>query len=198
MAKRGVVVTYKTIRKWSQKFGRAYAKRLRHRAARPGDQWFLDEVFVRINGRHPILWRAVDQDGKVLDILIQSRRNKKAPKRFFKKLLKSQCVVPRMIITDKLKSYAAAKEKVMPSVKPCQDNGLNNRAENSHQLTQERERRMRRFKSAKHVQQFLSLFGVIGSVFRVGRHLLRAKSYRELMQRRFSSWAHVVGNPAAA
>ena len=196
MAQRGVVVTYETVRAWAQKFGCADANRLRRRAVRAGDQWFLDEMFVKINGAQHYLWRAVDQDGEVLDILVQSRRNKKAAKRFFRKLLKGQGSVPRMITTDKLKSYAAAKQELMPSVEHRQDKGLNNRAENSHQPTRERERRMRRFKSAKHVQRFLSVFGVIGSFFRVGRHLLRAKNYRELMRRRFSAWTDVVGTQA--
>ena len=123
--------------------------------ARPGDQWFLDEVFAKINGIQHYLWRAVDQDDDVLDILFQSRLDKKAAKRFFRKLLKGQCYVPRIITTDKLKSYAAAKQDMMPSVEHRQAKRLNNRAENSHPPTRERERRMRRFKSAKYAQQFL-------------------------------------------
>ena len=197
MSERGVTVTYETIREWCQKFGRVYAKRLKRQAARPGDQWFLDEVLVKILGKQQYLWRAVDQDGEVLDILVQSRRNKKAAKRFCRKLLKSCCYV-RSITTDKLKRYAAAKEDVMPSVKHWQDKGLNNRAENSHQPTRERERRMRGFKSAKHTQQFLAIFSIIGPFFRVGRHLLQAKNYRELMRRRFCDWREVVVLPAAA
>lgn len=198
MAQRGVVVTYETIRIWAEKFGRAYAKRLRYRAGSAGDQRFLDEMFVKMNGKGLILWRAVDQDGEVLDILVQSRRNSKAAKRFFKKLLKGQGTVPRLVTTDKLKSYAAAKQKLMPSVEHRQDKGLNNRAENSHQPTRQRERSMRRFKSAKHAQRFLTIFGVIGSFFRVGRHLLKATHYRELMQRRFSDWSDVVSMPTTA
>lgn len=198
MAQRGVVVTYETIRIWAEKFGRAYAKRLRYRAGSAGNQRFLDEMFVKMNGKGLILWRAVDQDGEVLDILVQSRRNSKAAKRFFKKLLKGQGTVPRLVTTDKLKSYAAAKQKLMPSVEHRQDKGLNNRAENSHQPTRQRERSMRRFKSAKHAQRFLTIFGVIGSFFRVGRHLLKATHYRELMQRRFSDWSDVVSMPTTA
>lgn len=198
MAERGVTVTYETIRERCQKFGRRYAKRLKHRAARPGDQWFLDEMDIKIQGKHHYLWRAVDQDGEVLDVLVQSHRDKKAAKRFFRKLLKSCCYAPRSITTDKLKSYAAAKKEVMPSVLHRQDKGLNNRAENSHQPTRERERRMRRFKSAKHAQQFLAVFNVIGMFFRVGRHLLKARNYRELMQRRFREWLEVVDFPAVA
>lgn len=122
--------------------------------ARPGDQWFLDEVFAKINGIQHYLWRAVDQDYDVLDILFQSRLDKTAAKRFFRKLLKGQCYVPRIIKTDKLKSYAAAKQDMMPSVEHRQDKRLNNRAENSHPPTRERERRMRRFKSAKYHSSF--------------------------------------------
>jgi putative transposase len=198
MAERGVIVTYESIREWCQKFGGAYAKRLKHRATRSGDQWFLDEMVIKIQGKRQYLWRAVDQDGEVLDILVQSRRNKKAVKRFFRKLLKACCCVPRLITTDKLKSYAAAKEEIMPSVVHRQDKGLNNRAQNSHQPSRERERRMRGFKSAKHAQRFLAVFSVIGSFFRVGRHLLRAKNYRELMQRRLCHWRDVVNLPTAA
>jgi putative transposase len=198
MAERGITVTYETIREWCQKFGRAYAKRLKHCATRPGDQWYLDEMVMKIQGKHQYLWRAVDQDGEVLDILVQLRRNKKAAKRFLRKLLKACCYLPRSITTDKLKSYAAAKKEITASVLHRQDKGLNNRAENSHQPTRERERRMRGFKSAKHAQQFLAIFSVIGTFFRVERHLLRARNYRELMQRRFSDWREVVNTPAAA
>src|SRR5580704_15308544 len=132
MAERGVVVTYETIRDWSQKFGGTYAKRLRSRSSRPGDRWHLDEVYLSINGKLQYLWRAVDQDGDVLDILVQPRRNKKAAKKFFRKLLKGLQYVPRAIVTDKLRSYAAAKAEVMPSVEHQQQGRLNNRAENSH------------------------------------------------------------------
>ena len=135
MAERGVVVSYETIREWCQKFGQSYAKRLRTRRGHLGDRWHLDEVFLKIQGKLQYLWRAVDQDGEVLDILVQSRRNKRAAKKFFRKLLKGLQYVPRAIITDKLRSYAAAKVEVMPSVEHQQQGRLNNRAENSHQPT---------------------------------------------------------------
>ena len=125
-----------------------YANGLRRRSPRPGDQWHLDEVFLKINGRFHYLWRAVDQDGDVLDIMVQSRRDKKAAKKFFRKLLKTLRYVPRVIITDRLRSYSAAKAEVMPSVEHLQQKYQNNRAENSHQPTRLRERLMRRFKSA--------------------------------------------------
>src|ERR1700694_420277 len=136
MAERGVVVSYETIREWCQKFGQSYAKRLRARRGHLGDRWHLDEVFLKIQGKLQYLWRAVDQDGEVLDILVQSRRNKRAAKKFFRKLLKGLQYVPRAIITDKLRSYAAAKAEVMPSVDHHQQKRLNNRAVNSHQPTQ--------------------------------------------------------------
>jgi putative transposase len=135
----------------------------------------------------------VDQDGDVLDILVQGRRDKKAAKKFFRKLLKGLQYVPRVIITDKLKSYSAAKAEVMPGVEHLQQKYQNNRAENSHQPTRLREKVMRRFKSAGHAQRFLSVFGIITSYFRVGRHLYRASSYREVMKSRFVLWEEAIG-----
>src|SRR5258708_26954583 len=158
MSSRGVALTYETVREWCLKFGQSYANGLRRKSLRPGDRWHLDEVFLKINGRHHYLWRAVDQDGDLLDILVQSRRNKKAAKKFFRKLLKGLRFVPRVIITDKLKSYDAAKAEVMPSVEHIQQKYQNNRAENSHQPTRLREKAMRRFKSAGHAQRSLSAF----------------------------------------
>ncbi|HZG68625.1 MAG TPA: IS6 family transposase, partial [Herpetosiphonaceae bacterium] len=166
LAERGVIVSYETVRQWSRKFGQAYAKQLRRRRAKPGDTWFLDEVFLKINGKTSYLWRAVDQDGNVLDILVQSRRNKAAAKKFFRKLLKGLRYVPRVIITDKLASYGAAKREILPGVEQRQHKRLNNRAENSHQPTRQRERTMRRFKSAGQAQRFLSAFGLILGHFR--------------------------------
>jgi putative transposase len=156
LAERGVVVTYETIRQWSRKFGQTYANGLRHRRPQPGDKWHLDEVFIRINGVTHYLWRAVDQEGNVLDILAQSRRNKAVAKKFFRRLLKGLQYVPRVLITDKLASYGAAKREALPSVEHRQHRRLNNRAENAHQPTRERERRMRRFKSPGHAQRFLA------------------------------------------
>jgi putative transposase len=192
MASRGVSLTYETVREWSLKFGQTYANGLRRRSPRPGDQWHLDEVFLKINGRLHYLWRAVDQDGDVLDILVQNRRDKQAAKRFFRKLLKGLRYVPRLIITDKLGSYNAAKAEVLPRVDHCQDKAQNNRAENSHQPTRLRERVMRRFKSAGHAQRFLSAFGIINSHFRVGRHLYRASGYRAVMKSRFAAWEDAI------
>ena len=123
---------------------------VRAHGPRPGDRWHLDEVFLKIQGKLQYRWRAVDQDGDVLDILVQSRRNKRAAKKFFRKLLKGLQYVPRTIITDKLRNFAAAKVEVMPSVEHQQQGRLNNRAENSYQRAREREWRMRGFKALGH------------------------------------------------
>src|SRR5882762_7705538 len=195
LAMRGVFLSYETVREWCLKFGQTYANGLRHKSPRPGDQWYLDEVFLKINGRLHYLWRAVDQEGDVLDILVQSRRDKRAAKKFFRKLLKGLRYVPRVIITDKLRSYSAAKADVMPSVEHLQQKYQNNRAENSHQPTRLRERVMRRFKSAGHARRFLSAFGIITSHFRVARHFCTAGVYRALMKHRFAAWKEVVGAP---
>jgi len=191
MSVRGVTLTYETVRDWCLKFGQTYANSLRRKRPRLGDRWHLDEVLIKINGRTHYLWRAVDQEGEVLDILVQSRRDKKAARKFFRKLLKGLQYVPSVIITDKLKSYSAAKAEVMPGVEHRQHKGLNNRAENSHQPTRVRERVMRRFKSAGHAQRFLSAFSIISSHFRPRRHLLTAEHYREEMKSRFGTWREV-------
>jgi putative transposase len=194
LAMRGVSLSYETVREWCLKFGQAYANGLRRRSPRLGDRWHLDEVFLKINGQLHYLWRAVDQDGDVLDILVQSHRDKKAAKKFFRKLLKGLQYVPYAIVADKLRSYSAAKAEVLPSIEHWQQKYQNNRAENSHQPTRLRERVMRRFKSAGHAQRFLSAFGIITSHFRPGRHLCTAGVHREMMKRRFAAWDLVVGS----
>jgi putative transposase len=194
---RGIIVTYETIRQWCRTFGQDYANQLRRCRPRPGDKWHLDEVFLTINGAQHYLWRAVDQDGYVLDVLVQSRRNKTAAKKFFRKLLKRLKYVPRVIITDKLKSYGAAKREILPGVEHRQHRYLNNRAENSHQPTRQRERRMQGFKSPGHAQRFLSAYGPIAQHFRPRRHRLSALKYRQEMAQRFQSWYEVTGTAAA-
>jgi putative transposase len=188
LAERAITVTYETIRQWCLSFGFEYARRLRRRRGRQGDTWYLDEVFVRIQGRQQYLWRAVDEDGDVIDILVQSRRNRRAAVRFFRKLLKGQGCEPRRLVTDKLGSYAAAHRTAMPSVIHSTRQYENNRAEVSHQPTRQRERQMRRFKSAAHLQRFASVHGVVQNLFRVGRHLLRAAHHRLLRTRAFTEW----------
>ena len=198
LAERGVIVTYETIRQWGRKFGQAYANGLRRRCPRPGDKWHLDEVFLTINGETHYLWRAVDQEGPILDILVHSRRNRQAAKRFFRKLLKGLQYVPRVIITDKLASYGAAKREVLPSVEHRQHRYLNNRAENAHQPTRERERRMKHCTSAGHAQRFLAAHGPIASHCRPRRHRLTAAAYRQTRDQRFATWRMVTGVHAAA
>jgi putative transposase len=195
LAERGVFVTYETIRQWCHKFGQGYANALRRCRPRPGDKWHLDEVFVSINGVQHYLWRAVDQDGNVLDILVQTRRDERAATKFLRKLLKGLAYVPRVVVTDKLASYGAAMRAVLPSVEHRRHKGLNNRAENAHQPTRERERRMRRFKSPGHAQRFLAAYGPIAAHFRPRRHRLTATAYRETRAERFATWRAVTGTP---
>lgn len=198
LAERGVIVTDETIRQWCRKFGQSYANALRRRRSRPGDKWHLDEVFITMNGVQHYLWRAVDQDGTVLDILVQPRRDKRAAVRFLRKLLKRLTYAPRVLITDKLASYGAAQREVLPNVEHRQHKRLNNRAENSHQPTRERERRMRRFKSPGHAQRFLAAYGPIVGHFRPCRHRLTAAPYRQMRAERFATWRAVTGTPAMA
>jgi putative transposase len=198
MAERGVVLTYEAVRYWCRKFGQTYANQLRRRRPRPGDKWHLDEVFLTINKQRHYLWRAVDQDGHILDILVQRRRDKKAAKRFFRKLLKGLTYVPRVLVTDRLRSYEAAKRAVLPSVEHRQHRYLNNRAENSHQPTRQRERRMQRFKSSAHAQRFLAAYGPIAEHFRPQRHRLPACEYRQTMGQQFQIWREVTGMARAA
>ena len=195
---RGIDVTYEAIRQWCLKFGQDYANRLRRRRPRPGDKWHLDEVFLTINGQRHYLWRAVDQDDNVLDILVQSRRNKRVAKKFFRKLLKGLTYVPRVIITDKLKSYGAAKREILPGVEHRQSRYLNNRCETSHRPTRRRECRMQGFESAGHAQRFLSACGPMAQHCRPRRHRLSASEYRQEMRNRFESWAEMTGMEQAA
>ena len=192
LAARGIFVTYETIRQWCLKFGQAFANELRRRQPRRGDKWHLDEMVITMNGKHHYLWRAVDQEGYTLDILVQSRRNTKAAKRFFRKLLKGLHYVPRVLVTDKLKSYAAAKKTVMPGVEHRQHKGLNNRAELSHQRTRQQERQMRRFKSPRQAQRFLSAHGPINNLFYLRRHRIPAAQYRAARRDAFDTWSQVT------
>ncbi|WP_434482082.1 IS6 family transposase [Streptomyces sp. NBC_01340] len=193
MLERGVVVSYETVRRWCVKFGQGYAGALRRRRPRPGDKWHLDEVFIKINGELKYLWRAVDQDGNVLDILVQNRRNKAAARRFFRRLMKRTRAVPRVIVTDRLRSYGAAHREVMPSVEHRSHKGLNNRAENSHQPTRQREQAMKGFRSVGAAQRFPSAFSGISPHFRPRRHLMTASDHRSEMTIRFAIWDQVTG-----
>lgn len=195
---RGVIVTYETIRKWCRKFGQEYANQLHRRRPRPGDKWHMDEVFVTIKGEHHYLWRAVDQEGTVLDILVQPRRDKRAAKKFFRELLKGLTYVPRVIVTDKLQGYGAAKREILPGVAHRQHRYLNNRAENSHQPTRQREQRMQGFKSPGQAQRFLAAYGLIAQHFRPRRHRLAATEYRQEMKKRFQLWREITVPALAA
>jgi len=188
LAERGVVVSYETVRRWCKKFGQSFADRLRRRRPRPGDKWHLDEVFIRIQGAQHYLWRAVDQDGVVLDILVQERRDGKAAKQFFRRLLKGLHYVPRVIVTDKLRSYGVAKRQLLPGVEHRQSRYLNNRAENSHRPTRRRERQMQRFKSPEQAQTFLCAHAFIHGHFHPRRHLLTADAYRAIRSIGFDVW----------
>src|SRR3954449_11272755 len=148
LAARGIEVSHETVRQWGRKFGQDFANQIRRKLPDPGDKWHLDEVGLMISGKKHWLWRAVDQDGFVLDVLVQSRRDKRAAKRLLRKLLKRQTRVPRVMTTDKLASYSAAKGEVMPSVEHRRHKGFNSRAENSHQPTRRRERQMKGLGSA--------------------------------------------------
>ena len=188
MAKRGVQLTYETVREWCDKFGAVYAAQLRKKRAKFGSKWHLDEVFIKINGVQHYLWRAVDQHGVTIDILVQPRRDRWAALRFFRKLLDAAGRAPRVIVTDKLRSYAAAKRKILPDVEHRQSRYLNNRAENSHQPTRVRERRMKRFQSPEHAQRFLSVFESVNAAFRTRRHLLSATRHRRRLSQAFRLW----------
>ena len=189
LAARGIIVNHKAVRQWALKFGQDIANQIRRRLPAAGDKWHLDEVVLMIAGVRHWLWRAVDQTGTVLDILVQSRPDTHAAKRLLRKLLKRQCRAPRVMITDKLRSYAAAKREMMPSVEHRKHKGLNNRAENFHQPTRRRERQMKRFKSAGQAQRFLSAHGGISNLFQLRRHRVPADQYRSARTKAFAVWA---------
>ncbi len=198
LLERGILVSYETVRRWVQKFGPAYARRLRRKRASHRDVWHLDEVVISIAGQKHWLWRAVDQDGFVLDVLVQSRRDRKAAQRLLRKLLKKNAMAPRVMITDKLGSYGAARREMGLSIEHRQHKGLNNRAENSHQPTRRRERIMKRFKSARQAQRFLSIHDPISNLFHLRRHRLPAADYRRARTAAFETWADITSVALAA
>ena len=190
MAERGIDVSYETIRCWTRKFGRLFARNLRR--ARPGstDRWHMDEMVVRIDGQRMYLWRAVDDEGEVLDMLVQKRRNKQAALRLLRKLLKHQGINPETIVTDGLTSYGAAACEL-----GCSDRHRpgrlreNNRAENSHLPVRRRERKQQRFKSQGSAQRFLAAHAAIYNTFNVQRHLIRRSTLRHLRTGAMATWA---------
>ena len=198
LAARGVIVTHQTIRTWAEKFGRHFARDIKRRSAGClGDKWHLDEVVVSIGGKKQWLWRAVDQEGFVLDVLVQSRRDAKAARRLMHKLLKAQGHAPRVMITDKLRSYDAARRDLMPGVEHRSHKGLNIRAENSHQPTRRRERIMKRFKSARQLQSFVAIHDPIANLFDFPRNTLSSADHRALRHAAMQVWNEIAHVTAA-
>ena len=192
LAERGINVTYETIRLWCNRFGPEYATRLRRKHRGYGDTFFIDEVFIKIDGKQHYLWRAVDQDGEVVDVYLQKRRDGAAAKRFFKRLLKTHRDEPRKIVTDKLRSYGVAHRELIPDSIHDTSRYSNNRAELSHQPTRVRERGMRRFKSIVQAQRFLGVHATVYNLFNLGRHLISASHYRLIRLGAFASWKSAV------
>ena len=192
LAEKGISVSYEAIRLWCIKFGPAYARKLKHKHGGLGDTFYLDEVFIKINGKQHYLWRAVDQDGEVVDVYVQSRRNGEAAKQFFKRLLRGSGGEPRTIVTDKLASYRVAQRELMPTAHHNTAKYANNRVEQSHELTRFRERGMRRFKLPSQAQLFLTNHAAVSNLFNLGRHLTSASHYRRSRTAAFATWRAVV------
>ena len=188
LAERGVQVSYGAIRLWCRRFGPIFAGTLRRRRSRSADKWHLDEVQLKIKGKKHWLWRAVDRDGLVLDILVQERRNQEAAERFLRRVLDGEGQAPRVVVTDKLASYPPALKRVLPHTEHRRHKGLNNRAENSHRPVRKRERVLQRFTSPEHAQRFLKPFSAVCNHFRPRRHLLPAEQYRQIRAERFQQW----------
>ncbi len=190
LAERGIIVSYEAIRLWCQKFGPDYVRKLKRRQGHLGDMWYLDEVFIRINGQQEYLWRAVDQDGDVIDILVQPHRDQRAAERFFRRLLCGQGQKPFCIVTDQLRSYTAALRTILCDVAHNTERYANNRAEASHQPTRQRERQMRRFKSAGQAHGFA--LSTLSSRIFFELDVLRSTSHRLLRSRSFEVWQTVT------
>jgi putative transposase len=196
LLERGIVVSYETVRRWALKFGTAYARRLRRKTPSHRDIWHLDEVVVTIAGQKHWLWRAVDQDGYVLDEIVQSRRDTKAAKRLLKRLLRKQGCPPRRMITDKLGSYAAARSQIMPDVEHRSHKGLNNRAENSHLPFRRRERAMQGFRSSRYLQRFVSVFSAVRNHFVPSRSRRSASATHLHRLNAMAEWRVAANVPA--
>src|SRR6056300_74849 len=192
LAERGIIVSREAIRLWCIKFGALYAKRLKRKHRGYGDTFFIDEVFVKINGKQHYLWRAVDQDGEVVDVYLQDKRDGAAAKRFFRRLLRSHGGEPRKIVTDRLRSYPVAHREIIPEAIHNTQQYENNRAEQSHEATRVRERGMRKFKSVRQAQRFLGVHAAVSNLFNLGRHLVKAEHYRNLRISAFSEWSKAV------
>jgi putative transposase len=192
LAERGITVSYESIRLWCIKFGAKFARKLKRRHQGYGDTFYIDEVFVKINGKQHYLWRAVDQDGEVVDVYLQAKRDGAAAKKFFKRLLCSNRGEPRKIVTDKLRSYGVAHRELIPEAIHVTDRYANNRVEQSHESIRVRERVMRRFKSIGHAQYFVAIHAAVSNLFNLGRHLVSANHYRNLRIGAFTEWRSAV------
>ena len=192
LAERGLDISYETVRRWVLKFGPAIARRLRRRRPRPSDRWHLDEMVVRIAGKRMYLWRAVDHEGEVLDMLVQRRRDSRAALRLMRKLLKNQGSTPELLVTDKLRSYASAFRQLRLACRYEQGLRQNNRAENSHQVVRRRERKLQRFKSAKSAQRFLNMHAAVHNTFNLQRHLISRSTLRIFRAEAAAQWSDAV------
>jgi putative transposase len=192
LAERGLDVSYETVRRWVLKFGPTIARNLRQRRPRPSDQWHLDEMVVRIAGKHMYLWRAVDHEGEVLDMLVQHRRDKRAALRLMRKLLRKRGFAPKSLTTDKLGSYRAAFRHLGLTCHHEQGLRKNNRAENSHQTVRRRERKMQRFKSARSAQRFLGIYAAVHNTFNLQRHLVSRSTLRTFRAEASAQWQIAV------
>jgi transposase-like protein len=192
LAERGLDVSYETIRRWVLKFGALYARRLRRFRLRPHSQWHLDEVFVSISGRQMYLWRAVDAEGEVLDVLIQSKRDARAASKLITKLLKKQGMAPKVIVTDKWRAYGAAIAELRLTAEHIERKSANNRAENSHQPARRRERKMQGFKSPGSAQRFLVTHTAVYNHFNVQRHLISRETLKEFRDHAVNQWRDIA------
>ena len=192
VAERGITVSYETIRLWCNKFGARYARRLKRKHRGYGDTFYIDEIFVKINGGQHYLWRAVDQEGEVVDVYLQAKRDGSAAKRFLRRLLMNHDGEPRKIVTDKLRSYPVAHREVIPEAFHVTDQYANNRAEQSHESTRVRERGMRLFKSMIQAQRFVVAHAAVQNLFNPSKHLVRAQHYRNLRTSAFGEWSRAV------
>jgi putative transposase len=188
LAERGIAVSYETVRRWVNHFGPIIAADLRKRRPKPHAVWHLDEAYLKIDGRMVYLWRAVDAGGEVLDVRVQSKRNKHAALKLMRKLLKKYAILPERLVTDDLRSYGAAARDLGIGNRHERGRWKNNRAENSHQPTRRRELKMQRFKSAGSVQKFLSTHAAVFNTFNVQRHLVSAQTHRTLRAAAMSTW----------
>src|ERR1700749_4437974 len=188
LTERGLDISYETVRRWALKFGPAIARRLRQGRPRPSNRWLLDEMLVRIAGERMYLWRAVDHEGEVLDMLVQRRRDSRAALRLMRKLLRKQGFVPKLLVTDKLRSYASAFRHLRLTCPHEQGLRSNNRAENSHQAVRRRERKMQRFKSVRSAQRFLSMHAAVHNTFNLQRHLVSRSTLRIFRPEATNQW----------